>query len=437
MGMTAEEAKQILNSIIDSISQKPGNLVKNPGKDFTRDRKLPLKTMLRIMIGMQGGSLKRELFDYDPSIDVTASAFVQQRDKILPGMFEYIFREHAARMPVGQMYRGYRLFAVDGSDITIATNEDSDTYVLCSKDQGYNAFHLNSFYDILNKQFVDAVIHPKQKTGETKAAAVMAKRLPPGSKYILIGDRGYASLNLLETIHRLDNVDYLIRIRNEWLTNTRALPMAELDTDISFELRTTQRNEDKALVKTGQVKWISGKSIKGKKKKFEQWEFEACVPMNLRIVRFKITEAEYETIVTSLDRKQFPLNEIKRLYRMRWQIETSFRELKYAIGLINIHTKKEPSALQEIYARLIMYNYSQSIIVSAVVRQNDSGKWQYQVNVTFSMHLCRQFFRYHRAEPPPDIQSKIERAVLPIRPDRSDPRKIIRKGFAWFIYRVA
>lgn len=435
--MTEKEAKHALDSIIDTICQNPGNLVRNPGKDFTRDRKLPLKTMLNIIIGMQGGSLKRELFDYDTSIDVSTSAFVQQRDKILPEMFEQIFRKHVASIPTERLYHGYRLLAVDGSDITIATNEESDTYVMCSKDQGYSAFHLNAFYDILNKQFSDVVIHPKQKTGETKAAAVMARRLPPESKYILIADRGYASLNLLETIHRLNNVDYLIRIRNEWLTNTRALPMKDLDTDISFELRTTQRKEDKALVKTGQVKWISGKSTKGKKKKFEQWEFEACVPMNLRIVRFKITDTEYETIVTSLDRRHFPLPEIKRLYHLRWQIETSFRELKYAAGLINIHTKKEPSALQEIYARLIMYNYSQAIIVSAVIKNREPGKWQYQVNVTFAVHLCRQFFRHHGNSPPPDIQTRISKTILPVRPDRQDQRKIIRKGFIWFVYRVA
>ena len=31
---------------------------------------------------------------------------------------------------------------------------------------------------------------------------------------------------------------------------------------------------------------------------------------------------------------------IKELYHMRWGIETSFRELKYAIGLTSFHSKK-------------------------------------------------------------------------------------------------
>lgn len=32
------------------------------------------------------------------------------------------------------------------------------------------------------------------------------------------------------------------------------------------------------------------------------------------------------------------MEEIKKLYAMRWGIETSFRELKYAIGLACFHT---------------------------------------------------------------------------------------------------
>lgn len=45
--------------------------------------------------------------------------------------------------------------------------------------------------------------------------------------------------------------------------------------------------------------------------------------------------------MTNLDRTEFPLEEIKELYNKRWGIETSFRELKYAIGLNALHSKKK------------------------------------------------------------------------------------------------
>lgn len=98
--MSPETVKSILNNIISELHQDPSLFVARPGIDFTRDRKLPLDTMLKIIIGMNGGSIKRELYDYDKSISVTSAAFVQQRDKILPDMFGYIFRQFTDQLPL-------------------------------------------------------------------------------------------------------------------------------------------------------------------------------------------------------------------------------------------------------------------------------------------------------------------------------------------------
>jgi len=50
-----------------------------------------------------------------------------------------------------------------------------------------------------------------------------------------------------------------------------------------------------------------------------------------RVVRFAITEDSYECIITNLPADEFPADEfpadeIKKIYAMRWGIETSFRE---------------------------------------------------------------------------------------------------------------
>ena len=47
--------------------------------------------------------------------------------------------------------------------------------------------------------------------------------------------------------------------------------------------------------------------------------------MNLRLLRFKISEEDYECILTNLPQNEFSVNEIKKLYAMRWGIETSFK----------------------------------------------------------------------------------------------------------------
>lgn len=95
--------------------------------------------------------------------------------------------------------------------------------------------------------------------------------------------------------------------------------------------------------------------------------------MKVRIVRIQLNTGEYETIATSLDREKFPPERIKDLYHKRWGIETSFRELKYSIGVTNFHAKKQKSVLQEIFARLIMYNFCERITLHVVI-ENDKGR---------------------------------------------------------------
>ena len=66
-------------------------------------------------------------------------------------------------------------------------------------------------------------------------------------------------------------------------------------------------------------------------------------------------------LYTNLDSETFLIGTIKELYRLRWGIETSFRELKYTIGLSCLHGKKTDFLLQEVFARLILYNYASLI----------------------------------------------------------------------------
>ncbi|MCU6748176.1 transposase [Faecalicatena acetigenes] len=81
--------------------------------------------------------------------------------------------------------------------------------------------------------------------------------------------------------------------------------------------------------------------------------------LSFRIVRFKITENTYETVLTNLSRMEYPAKTIKDLYARRWGMETSFRNFKYTVGMLNFHSKKVVCIKQEIYAHLIMYNFAE------------------------------------------------------------------------------
>ena len=59
-------------------------------------------------------------------------------------------------------------------------------------------------------------------------------------------------------------------------------------------------------------------------------------------------------VATNLDAEQFPAEAVKKIYAMRWGIETSFRDLKYTVGLLHFHSKKAEYIIQEIFAKLTM-----------------------------------------------------------------------------------
>ena len=156
--------------------------------------------------------------------------------------------------------------------------------------------------------------------------------------------------------------------------------------------------------------------------------------LKFRIVRFPISEGMYETMVTNLDRTKYPSDELKKLYAKRWEIETSFRDLKYTIGLLDFHSKRAMCIHQEIYAHLIMYNFAE-MITSHVVIERKQRKYTSKANFSVAAHMCRLF--YLRKTTSPDLETIIARNIIPIRPDRHRERKLTVKVFHGFLYRVA
>ena len=148
-----------------------------------------------------------------------------------------------------------------------------------------------------------------------------------------------------------------------------------------------------------------------------------------------LDSGEFETVATSLP-PSFSLADIKKLYHMRWGIETSFRDLKYALGLVNLHGKSDQFAEQEIYASLVAFNYTSRICREVVVRQPKDGIYAYRVNFKMAVMLCKEYIRTPKADGD-KLMENIARYTVPIRPNRQDQRNLRTKGFPGFVYRVA
>ena len=171
--MTIRRVKRTLADSIKKLAAEKQKFSRNPGKDNTRNRKLPFEKVVAAILSFQGGTLNRELMDFFDlnSASPTTSAFVQQRAKILPAAFESLFHHFTDRICEQKTYNGYRLFAVDGSDLQIAANpQDADSFYPGANGQkSYNLLHINAMYDLLQHIYVDAIIQKSRKTDESAA----------------------------------------------------------------------------------------------------------------------------------------------------------------------------------------------------------------------------------------------------------------------------
>lgn len=429
--------KDKLSEIISRVAAEPKNFIKNPNTDFTRKRKLSCETVINLILSMGGNSLANELMEYfEYNVDMpSSSAFIQQREKLKPLAFEFIFNEFTNSFQDLKTYDGYRLFAVDGSDLNICHNpNDVDTYFQSiPSSKGFNQLHLNAMYDLCNKLYVDVCVQPGRKENEFKALTDMTDRSNIPGDVIVIADRGYESYNVFAHIEQ-KGWKYVIRVKDvmsSGILSALKLPDEdEFDVNINITLTKKQTKETKSNPQI--YKFVPKTSTFD----YLDLRINQFYPITFRVVRFRITDDTYETIITNLDSDKFPPKKIKELYYLRWGIETSFRELKYAVGLISFHSKKVEHITQEIFARLVMYNFCELITMHVVIQQKDT-KHCYQVNFTRAIQVCKHYFKCQSNISPPDVEALIRKNILPIREGRKDPRKVKAKAVVSFLYRVA
>lgn len=404
------------------------------GKDFSRKSVLTAETVIRLLISAEGGSLAKIL--HDAGIQATASALSQRRAQIPPEVFRTVFTNFNSTCADNNFFQGYRLLAVDGTAVNLPRNPKAPSFVQNDGiPKGVNQLHVTPLYNILSRTFDDLVIQPEPKKDEIGALVDMLERNIFTQKTLIIADRGFESYNLIAHCLEKENADFLIRVRQNYsaMREVAKLPMMELDCTIRPTITTTQTKEDK---KNGYVfLQVPKKSKVGSKTRRGRWDFPSPYPMKLRVCRFLLDNGEFETVATSLPRS-FSLDDIRELYHLRWGIETSFRDLKYTLGLVNLHGKSDAFAEQEIYASLTAFNFASRVCNEVVVRQPKNGVYAYKVNFKMAVMLCKEFLRTPNADGE-TLLKEIARHTVPIRPDRQDERNLKVKGFAGFVYRVA
>lgn len=370
-----------------------------PDSDFSRHRQLSKDLVLKLPFHFTNKSLQRFIPNIPDiqNLSISSSALSQARDKIKYEFYKNQFDTFNSLTHKDDLncFHGYRLVAIDGSEIRVLPDPSNPelTFGRSKKGGHHHSVHLN--------------------------AALLELVESASDRSIFIADRGYESLM---TFYKLNQscVPFVIRIKDEQ-SSTSILkhyptPDAE-EYDINFNVSLTSKNN--SYVKQH---WDTYKYISSYKKHPEFSEEVTELPLNIRAVRYKaVSEGKesYITVATNLSTEEFDTESIKEIYRLRWQEEISFDQIKHLIDLDTIHSRKWNKILSEIYAKLSLYNLC-SRIRNALEQRKKKKKHMHKLDFGFVVDRIREIL--FKKKVPKILDDLIRKRTQPERPNRVGKR---------------
>lgn len=436
----SDAVKAMLLASIRELASNPEEYAVNPGKDFSRNRKLGFDDLLLMLLTMEAKCLKEEIYLYfGRETDAPSkAAFYKQRKKLKDGALRSLLISFTRKCKKKFFKGKYSLVACDGSAVDYFRDpEDPDTYFESNgkSKKGYNQIHINALFSILDRKFTDLVIQPARKRNEYSAFCQMVDRSAADNPTIYLCDRGYASYNNFAHVVEKGQ-SFLIRCTDKKAAGLLGLPLddtrklRELDCQVERILsRSQSRKKHLHPELEGQYRYICSKVPMD-----YITESQAEYTISLRVVRVELAEGCYENLITNLPAEEFNADDLKALYHLRWDEETSYRDLKYAVCLKAFHSKKYAYIVQEVWARAILYNFCSEIASHVEIPEQDT-KFTYQINYSEAVKICRDFLRIHDGTTTLNVESLIAQNVEAVRPNRTFPRQERYKRPFSFLHR--
>lgn len=322
--MRRKHLMTIITAIHDTIpSIEFLNSFRVSEKDFTRKRKMTFVGIITFITNFLSKSLQAELDHYFKFNKLTGyisqQAISKARQKIKPEAFKYLFDitvKGALEDPDISRYKGYRVFAIDGTEIHLEpTKELIETYGQKPHNQNCKA-KVSILCEVNEGIIIDACMDT-YAIGERELAIRHIEAFEPykQTKDLIIFDRGYPSKQLLSLLDQ-KKIKYLMRVQK------------------SFNKEIDENNQED-FYQTLQYQGVSFK---------------------VRVIKLELDTGEIETLITNLGRKAFKKKEFKELYFKRWPVETRYNTLKNKLRIENFSGRTKISIQQDFYATMYLAN---------------------------------------------------------------------------------
>lgn len=155
--------KDTLKHSIATVTSHMDSFVYNPGRDYSRIRKLSPDHVISFLISQGASSTKYEFLDFfQMSEDLPSiSALNQRRSQMMQEALEAVFHEFTSsseKLEFSNQEQQHQYIAADGS--TTSFFSFSKDYFISEghSTSSFYSIHINAFYDINNRIYTDAIL---------------------------------------------------------------------------------------------------------------------------------------------------------------------------------------------------------------------------------------------------------------------------------------
>ena len=315
---------------------------------FTRHRKLPLPTLIAVMVSGMRQSVQSELDRFFSHLSnqvgldrfVDAQAFANARKRMAPRALEALNHWLIAQAdPHLPRWQGLRVVAADGTDMRFGLRASNVDSAAKSNQRGFGLYLPGA--ELMLAASLHSVLESEQQ--------ILFQYLDLlSSSDLLILDRGFPCRWLVRVLTQR-NIPFCIRVdkcafvavskfmRSDLPEATVTLPSADAKDAASYACDTA--------------------------------------PTSVRLVRNIAPNGKMSVVMTNLvDQFAFPAKAFGDLYHQRWRIEEAFKRLKHRLNLEHVTGLSQTAVCQDFTAKVLCDNLQGLISLAAIAKYLPKNK---------------------------------------------------------------
>ena len=351
------------------------------------------------------------------------SSYCQARARLplelLAGLIDQVGSAMEQRLSDAQRWCGHGVKVLDATTFTTDDTAANQKQFPQHKNQkegcGFPLLRAAALFGLGSGALLGYAVGP-YLSSELALAATLWPLLQPGE--VLLADRYFGCYRVLATV-----------------TVRQAHAVCRLHGSRQADFRTGQRLGPMDVI----LSWTRPKNIPAGMSAAAWLALPACLAV--RLVRFTVAEPGFRSrrvtlVTTLLDAQKYPVSALAALYRRRWQVELSFRQIKTGLKMEHLAVKTPAMVERSLAMHLLSYQLIRGLMQEAALSWDvPLDRMSFVGAVDTARHYGEALLRARSQRKRTELLAEVLRVLasdqVPDRPGRHEPRAIKRRRKAF------